>query len=417
MARKQRVLPNSPFSPGWGGIPPTIAGRYEQEALLVRHCEQLQGGGRSRAVILVGPRGNGKTVLINWINKYADTLGVAAEWVTPTDIPSTEALAERIALESSKFLPPVSAVEVSGKAAALEPILGASAKGSAKVTFGDRAKAVVPQLVKLMIERANDSPYVLLVDEAHTLDLEVGRSLLNAAQQAKSHAPFLLVLAGTPDLESALNAMETTFWSRARVVGVGRLTAAETREAVEKPLNDNNIFLASDALWRNVVDETQGYPYFIQLIGDALWSVAREAPEKIQENRALSPIILDSEAVACALNRAFVEKRYYYARRRQELGRNGLLDSALTVAAHFKDRERVHRDVLLAVINPNGSDREVAEDTLDALQHLGYVWTAPESPEYCEPGIPSLMHYVEAQHQAIQEELKVHEVSSTQEPP
>ena len=228
----------------------------------------------------------------------------------------------------------------------------------------------------------------------------MGCALLNAAQRAENQAPFLLVLAGTPDLESALNAMNTTFWTRARVLGVGLLTEAETREALEVPLSDNNIFLASDALRRDVIQETQGYPYFIQVVGDALWSVARETPEEIQQNRALSPVILDGDAVACALNRTFVEKRYYYARRRQELGRHGLLDSALTVADLFNDRDRVHRDVLIAVVAQEVGDKGKAEQTVEALQHLGYVWTAPESPEYCEPAIPSLMDYVTLEQQA-----------------
>ena len=373
--------------------------------MLINHCHQLKDGRRNRPVVLVGPRGNGKTVLINWLDIQADALDVVAEWVTPSDVPSIEALAERIAAESSKLLPRVSALELSAKTAALEDFLGFSAQGTAKLAFGERARSVVPQLTKLIVERARDKPYVLLVDEAHTLDLEVGRSLLNAAQRAESRAPFLLVLAGTPDVESVLNAMKATFWTRARVIGVGRLTEAEAREALEGPLRADNILLDSDALWRDVLDESQGYPYFIQLIGDALWSVARETPEEIQQNRANSPILLDEEAVNCALDRASIEKRYYYARRRQELDRRGLLDSALTVAGFFDDRGRIHRDALISAITPRDGDREKTEETLEKLQHLGYVWMAPERPEYCEPGIPSLMAYIVEQQQVIRNEL------------
>ena len=385
--------------------------------MLLGHCDQLHDSGSNRAVVLVGPRGNGKTALINWLNNHSVTLGVVSEWLTPSDVPSIELLGDQIAAKGSSLLPRVSALELSAKTGALEKVLDISAEGKAKVSFGERAKAATPLLADLMVERASKKPYVMLVDEAHKLDLEVGCALLNAAQRAENQAPFLLVLAGTPNLESALNAMNTTFWTRARVLGVGRLTKAETREALERPLSDNRIFLASDALWRKVIQETQGYPYFIQVCGDALWSVAREAPEDVQENRAVSPIILDGDAVDCALDRAFVEKRYYYARRRQELVRHEILDCALTVASLFNDRDQVHRDVLIAVVAQEAGDKRKAEQAVETLQRLGYVWAAPESPEQCEPGIPSLMDYVVSEQQQVKKQLQELQNSSSQGPP
>lgn len=413
---EKRTLPNSPFSPGWGGIPPALAGRQKQKEVLVDHCDQLHDSGSNRAVVLVGPRGNGKTALINWLDNHSDTLGVVSEWLTPSDVPSIELLGERIAAKGSSLLPRVSALELSGKTGAFEKVLDISAEGKAKVSFGERAEAATPLLADLMVERASEKPYVMLVDEAHTLDPEVGCALLNAAQRAENQAPFLLVLAGTPNLESALNAMNTTFWTRARVLGVSLLPGAETQEALEGPLSENYIFLASDELRRKVIQETQGYPYFIQVCGDALWSVAREAPEEVQENRAVSPIILDGDAVDCALDRAFVDKRYYYARRRQELARLELLDSALTVAGLFDNRHRIHLDVLIAVVAKDVGDTGKAEQAIEELQRIGYVWTAPESPEQCEPAIPSLMDYVTSEQQKVKKQLQELQISSSQGP-
>ena len=59
-----------------------------------------------------------------------------------------------------------------------------------------------------------------LLDEAHTLDVEVGRTLLNTSQHVRDEAPFLLVLAGTPGLAAHLGGMNASFWSR---MGEGRL--------------------------------------------------------------------------------------------------------------------------------------------------------------------------------------------------
>ena len=55
--------------------------------------------------------------------------------------------------------------------------------------------------------RCRGKPLATLVDEAHTLDLEVGRAQLNASQQVRADAPFLLVLAGTPGLAAHLGAI------------------------------------------------------------------------------------------------------------------------------------------------------------------------------------------------------------------
>ena len=82
--------------------------------------------------------------------------------------------------------------------------------------------------------------------------------------------PFLLVLAGTPNLRSHLNTMNASFWSRADRRPVGRLDSEATAAAIREPLQSEDIAIDEDAL-AHVVRESHGYPYFVQLWGDALW--------------------------------------------------------------------------------------------------------------------------------------------------
>ena len=49
---------------------------------------------------------------------------------------------------------------------------------------------------------------MLLLDEAHTVGEEIGSALLNASQQVGRELPFLLVLAGTPELRYAPRRIE-----------------------------------------------------------------------------------------------------------------------------------------------------------------------------------------------------------------
>ena len=79
---------------------------------------------------------------------------------------------------------------------ALDLFIGAGKTGS---NPGGQIEA----LTGLLEARCARKPLVALLDEAHTLDPEVGKVLLNSSQKVRARAPFLLVLAGTPGHERA----------------------------------------------------------------------------------------------------------------------------------------------------------------------------------------------------------------------
>ena len=122
--------------------------------------------------------------------------------------------------------------------------------------------------------RAKSKPLLVLLDEAHTLEPKVGQWLLNAAQVAGRRAPFLLVLAGTPDLRARLSEMEASFWNRAEQLPLGRLDETATAEAIRRPLAEDGIAVEEEALAR-MVRESHGYPFFVPLWGQAVWRRVR----------------------------------------------------------------------------------------------------------------------------------------------
>ena len=67
----------SPFQPGSGKLPPYLAGR-ESEQGLIRGClgGLVQRTAPASDIILYGPRGNGKTVLIEWARREAEALKI-----------------------------------------------------------------------------------------------------------------------------------------------------------------------------------------------------------------------------------------------------------------------------------------------------------------------------------------------------
>ena len=68
----------NPFVPGQGLIPPYLAGREAEQSLLARLLDVIAEGSAPEAdVILYGPRGNGKTVLLEWTLREARRKNIA----------------------------------------------------------------------------------------------------------------------------------------------------------------------------------------------------------------------------------------------------------------------------------------------------------------------------------------------------
>ena len=207
--------PINPFVPGRGVLPPFLAGRDSEQHELMRLLAYVQAGrGAPREAVLSGPRGNGKTVLLRWLEREIEAAGkVDVVWRTPSDLPSLDALATAL-VPPARFrslLPDTLSVSIGiGR-------LGWELGGNPGT------------LAELLTLRCAHRPLVILLDEAHTLDEGVGRALLNAGQSVAAAAPFLLVLAGTPGLTLHLDRMSATFWNRARHIGVGLLDEARPR--------------------------------------------------------------------------------------------------------------------------------------------------------------------------------------------
>lgn len=365
------------FSPGDGATPPTLAGRDAQQAIMLRCLADLASAAAPpHNVVLTGPRGNGKTALLNWFRSACDDAEtpVDAVLLTPHDIPDLETLVDALALRRRfrKLLPRKVAI---------------ASVGSAEWSNAGNAPR---NLTRELSVRCRKKPLAVLVDEAHTLDLDLGGTLLNASQRVRADAPFLLVLAGTPGLPSHLDAMDASFWARLGEgnLGVGLLDEEAAAEALTKPLAARGVSVEADAL-DAVLEHSQRYPYFVQLWGEALW----------ERHLATNTKSLTSVDVAATQPGVAMLVAEYYQTRYRELEKAGLRDAAKGVALVFQESTTASDHDIDAALAAAGLDDPAARiASREALNRFGYIWCPPSQtpPIVWTAGIPSLMAYVSA---------------------
>ena len=386
--------PNLKFAPGAGMTPPVLAGREREKAVIIEALEDLGDGFNPTAnIALIGPRGNGKTALLQWVKTHADHYGGKIKCVI---------------LNPGSFSSHSDLVEALADHGMLATLLGEGYSGSINILGSgislSRQEAAEKLLSPVLEKRCSNSGLALLVDEAHTLDRnpDVARAFFNDVQAlAGEGRPLLLILAGTPDTSSRLNGIEATFWNRLDKIGIGLLDMAASQEALRAPLERMGYGIESDAL-DQAADAAQRYPYFIQIVGRELHRSAKAEPDKLLRGNAIGGAILDQ-----ALKAFRIARNTYYADRHSELEAKDILSSAEAVARLFAARKTtsISTAAIKSAIDQS-IDKELEERAKasggikpvlwveDKLRNVGFIWSQFGNEDRCEPGIPSLMNYV-----------------------
>ncbi len=337
-------------------------------------------------MVMYGPRGMGKTVLLNWLENEVEKTAkgnhpLRTVQASPTIFPSLKSLWNKLISDDWKK-----------KLSPDQVQLGAVGN---KIVWNSKAPDD-DDLVSVLIEECKERPLLLLMDEAHTMGPTFCQALLSISQQARQKALFLLVLAGTPGLEHFLTTVNASFSERSNAIGIGRLDAQATADAIVKPLNEHGITIDDNTL-AQVVEDSQHYPYFIQLWGAALWNSAKE--KELQK--------LTSQKITEAEKKVENRRLNFYEERRKTLDELGLLPAAIAIATIFQDTETTTRDTLKkAIAGSLPVDSLATQSVNEHLQTLvrhDFIWNPPDTNLY-EAGIPGLMTYVlSLQKEDIQE--------------
>ena len=263
------------FPAGSAARPLLLVGRELQiERLNGLGAELLAGSGSAQrnriAVALYGPRGVGKTVLLD---TFANAMGRHGVMVI-ADVGDTLSSEERLVrFIQTKIAPDLEVTKTLKGKAGLDGF-GVGGDMSWKSQGGRPEFGSVKDALEALIAShgaGKPKPTLITLDEAHNCDpLTLGK-LLNASQKLNGQGwPIIVALAGTPDLLDVLgDARATWFVDRSRsdrLVPVGNLTDAECARTVSGPLDAlgigydrKTLNAAAKCCW--------GSPYFSQSLG------------------------------------------------------------------------------------------------------------------------------------------------------
>ena len=395
------------FHPQPGSRPMHFGGRVLQMQVLQGVVDALaaQGGllrlpaeaplPEAHDIALHGARGLGKTALgLRWLKEQAEDAGLQV-----IDCPAAflKTLGDLYAVTLGEPVPntdaqsKLDAGQVGGQGTHV-----ASSDQRTKEFPGMRPAEWLDRLRELCQRR----PRLMVVDEAHVLDLDVAHVLLNATQSlrgASPASPFALALIGTPDLKRHLmyggpdhkGARSSTFWHGLGKgdMHIGLLSQDEAEEALAVPLQSKPHGLDFDPeAVRSMAQESDGYPYFVQLWGQRAETAARAGSERVG---------------MAEVGRARVEvermREGFYVDRREELDDRGLLNAATLLAPHLSDLGAVlTREDARAILLPavGVADDQKAHSALNELLELGILAREAQGGGV-EAGIPSFMNYLE----------------------
>ncbi|MCK5520152.1 MAG: ATP-binding protein [Candidatus Marinimicrobia bacterium] len=274
---------SNPFRPGAGHMPPYLAGRNDEKEEFRHLISQkiiLDN------MVLTGLRGVGKTVLLdtfkplaiqnNWFwvgTDLSESASVSEENLALRLITDISVLTSNIVIKNDDVLK----IGFKSKANTVETKL----TYKNLLTLYENTPGLVIDKLKYILEfvwqfikEFDINGVVFAYDEAQNLSDQTSKEqyplgiLLDVFQSLqKKEIPFMLVLTGLPTLFPKLVDSRTFSERMFRVVTLKQLKKSDSKEAVQKPINDTNcpVKLTKSSV-DIIVKESAGYPYFIQFI-------------------------------------------------------------------------------------------------------------------------------------------------------
>ncbi|MBU3699398.1 MAG: ATP-binding protein [Candidatus Kapabacteria bacterium] len=322
----------NPFAPGAGTRPYAMAGR---DAILeeVRvSIGRVVLGRPAKNHALIGLRGVGKTVLLEEIRSRAENTGhivVQIEAPEKKSLPAALIPELRLALvrfsrrESAKDLAQRGLRALAGFASAMklkfsdvevqfdiEPEVGLADIGDLEHDL-----SVLLETIATAAQRTSTA-LILLIDELqHVPTSQLGPLISALHRCAQRQLPIILIGAGLPQLRGRIGNAKTYAERMIEFSELSVLNRTESIDAICIPLQSEGVQIEADAL-ELILDDTQGYPYFLQEWGKHAWNCAQQSPitrRDVEDARVIAHASLDVSFFGVRFDRVTQKERLYLA--------------------------------------------------------------------------------------------------------
>lgn len=279
----------NPYNPGAGLRPAALAGRDGDIEAFDILADRAESGVVNRSIVFSGLRGVGKTVLLGELAGRAlerDWLvvQVEAEHTQPGHFPAAIAAelanaarrragwlaqaTEKVKVALGSITSFQAAVGAQGIALGFERLPGRADSGNIQFDLVDLAETVGSAAKEDRIG------VVILIDEMQELTAEQMSAVCRSCHRAgQLGLPWFVVGGGLPNLPTLLAEAESYAERLFDYRMIDRLGHDDALVALADPAADQGVEWAPDAA-QFVLDESRGYPYFIQQFGKTVWDAA-----------------------------------------------------------------------------------------------------------------------------------------------
>ena len=372
----RNAVPN-PFTPGGGAgaYPPVLAGREAEQSVLLEGLTRISHptrGGPSNILLLSAPRGMGKTVLLSWMRRQAAARAIRVIDAKAGDLPDLTALGGALWPESRVEPARLTGIKAGPVSAEWQP-------GQA-----DRASSHIrTNLREHLLDTTERRALLVQVDEAHTLDPGVANALCNLAQSLiEAGRPAWVVLAGTPGLLAHLMSasVQASFIERADVLSPDCLDREASVEALD--VAEWRDWEIDRSVLAQAADDAQGFPFFVQRWGHALWNAGKNAHTVTMDTMQMARPQVDS-----------VRRRFYAHRYREihDYEDPRLATAAVSLANALSNRKGLSLAETTSAIKAVIPEHAEAVRAREHLESVGFIHMRGDQ---FTGGIPSLLRYL-----------------------
>jgi Cdc6-related protein, AAA superfamily ATPase len=281
----------NPYTPNAGAEPQAVVGRDDQLGSFDLLLARIERGRTEQSMIITGLRGVGKTVLLGQFRAKA----LARDWVVvELEVSKNDeshfrrTLATKLRTALFELSPRVRWTERFQHAAAVLRSFTVSVDAAGTLTagldvdaaqgfgdHGDLSLDVTDVFVALgEAARERGRGVVLLLDEVQFLSKQQLEAVIEALHKmVQRKLPITLVGAGLPQIAELAGDAKSYAERLFKFPSIGNLEDEDAKAALTKPASEEDVSYESDALIE-ALTVTGGYPYFLQELGYAVWTVA-----------------------------------------------------------------------------------------------------------------------------------------------